>query len=163
MLCQRPERRFKILRAPNVRWNDLHVQGPRRCFDLSEFSLGRREETRIPQDAHTLGLGDGYNQEFQPFGSGIQKLQAQAGEVAARPGETRDETKGNRISDFGKDDWDRLGGRLGRARRQRANGEDDIRLKPNELVREAWKDLDFVLRAPPLEGNVPAFDVAEIA
>ena len=41
-------------------------------FDLSEF-LSRRG-TRIEQGAHTLGLGDGCHQKFQPFGTDIQKL-----------------------------------------------------------------------------------------
>jgi hypothetical protein len=52
---------------------------------------------------------------------------------------------------------------LGRPRRRCADGEDDLRLKADQLGGEARKDFGFSLRVAPLESDVLPFDVAKIA
>jgi hypothetical protein len=60
------------------------------------------------------GLGDQFAQQVEPLGDQLDVEVAEAGEVAARPGETGDEAEPDRVGDVGEDDRDRRGCVFGR-------------------------------------------------
>ena len=85
------------------------------CSSLSvEFGthgIGWIDEHRQPsRPGHQLA------QEFQPLCPQFGADKIDPCQVAARPGETRDKTKPDRVFADDEDDWDRRGCRLGRER-----------------------------------------------
>jgi hypothetical protein len=78
---------------------------------------------------------DGLAQDLQPFGSEIGAEHGIAGDISARPGEARDQAGPHRIADADHDDGDARRRLLGRVRRRRAVGRDQIHRAAYQLRR----------------------------
>jgi len=85
-------------------------------------------------------------------------LNAQPGQIPARPRQRGDEAPAHGIGGPGKHDRDRLGGALRGAGRWRADGEDNVRFEADQFSGEARKDLVFSFGGTVLENNIPPFD-----
>ena len=87
LLQHRPDGPLKVVGSPHLRRDKLQVQRSSRPFDLFQ---SHRAEARIPEDAHALGVRDGRDEKFQPFGVNIEILQAQPREISAWARERED-------------------------------------------------------------------------
>jgi hypothetical protein len=162
LLHDRQERRLNIVSGLHLCWNETEVQGPSRPFDLSKLRAGGRE-ARIPEDAHAFGIRNGRDQQFQPFRGEIAHLNAYPSEIPARSRQRGNKAGTNRVAGPGKYNRDRLGCGLSRLRRRCPDGEDNVRLKTDELGGEIRKDLGCFLRVAPLEGDVLPLGPAEVS
>ncbi len=80
-------------------------------------------------------------QQGESLGLDLWANIGKAGDIAARPGEARDETAADRIGGGTNDDGDGGRGVLGRQYGVRAPRDDDLHLEPNELLRQGAEEL----------------------
>ena len=106
--------------------------------------------------------GDDLAQDFEPLGGRISRLGRQAGDVAARPRQARDETAPNRVRRQREHDRDRRGCPLG-CRDRGARGDDDVDLSVDELGHDLGIALDTSLCPAILDRHVAALCPAELA
>ena len=82
------------------------------------------------------GGGDQFVQYLQPFRPELDVQGGGAGEVAARPAETCDQSDLHRVGRHCKDDRDGRGGGLGGERRRDIGAADDVDLAADEVGRQ---------------------------
>jgi hypothetical protein len=92
---------------------------------MLQCGLGDRRAGRIDEHANTSRLGHQLVQEPQALGHRFLSEEIEAGHVAARPREARDQTKLDRVIADAEDDRDRPGRGFGRDRARRAAGRRD--------------------------------------
>ena len=80
--------------------------------------FGIRRIGRIDEHGNACSRGHQLTQEFQPLCHQFGREKIDARQVAARPGEARDQTEPHRVFAEDEDDGDRRGCRLGRERRR---------------------------------------------
>ena len=102
----RIERGRDILRAANFESGHVEPERTRRCLNFVHFGCGGGISD-IGHDRQPPQTGNKLAQNFQPLASNIAGLRRQAGDVAARSRQTRDETAADRIDCNRKDDGDR--------------------------------------------------------
>src|SRR5262245_57686568 len=91
---------------------DLQSHGADSRWRVPFYGFGVRNTGRIDEDSDTRGPGYQLVQQFQLLRNqcGIEKIDA--GQVAARPGQTRDKTEPDRVFGNDEEDRDRRGCRL---------------------------------------------------
>jgi hypothetical protein len=93
---ERPERGRDLLRSPDFERGDLKAERARCSLSFAHFQhCGRILE--IGQNRQTAKTLDNLAQEFEPFAGKIGALQRQAGDVAPRPRQARDEAAADRV------------------------------------------------------------------
>ena len=96
---------------------ELHPRCARRRLHLSDNALGNRN-VRVHEQGDDRSLGNHLEQQLQPLRHQVGCHLADAREVAARPGQARDQAAPDRIADAHEDDRDRLGCPFRRQRRR---------------------------------------------
>ncbi len=87
---------------------ELQPLRARRLLLVSYHALGC-QPVRVHQQGDHLGLGNQLGQQFEPLRHQLDEEVAEAGEVAARPGETGDQPVLDRVVAAEEDDRDRRG------------------------------------------------------
>ena len=88
----------------------------------SRMMRSARRIVRVHQQGDHPGLGNQLGQQLKPLGRQLAGEIAEAGEVAARPGETGDQAGLDRVAAADEDDRDRRGRAFRRQCRKRAAG-----------------------------------------
>ena len=101
-------------------------------------------------------------QQGELLGLDLWAKTGKAGDIAARPGEARDETAADRILGGTNDDGDGGRGVLGRQYGVRAKRDDDLHLEPNELLRHGAEELGS-FGVASFNEQIPALHPAECA
>ena len=83
--------------------NSRRFLGGSDCVRGPHFIVG------VHQQGDHRGLGNQLAKQLEPLGKQLEREFAEPGNVAARPGETGDEARFDRVADAGKDDRDRRG------------------------------------------------------
>jgi hypothetical protein len=107
-------------------------RGARRRLNLGD----RQRRIRVPDTRHdgqSLETGDNFAQEFNALAHKTGDAERQAGNIAARARQTRDEASANRFPHDGRDDWDERGRLLGCDDRRGSRRDNDVDLEANEL------------------------------
>src|SRR5262249_2294251 len=118
---------------------------------------------RIDQDGQASRAGRQLTQQLQPLRRQINCEKSDAGEVAARPGEARDQTAPGRIVPDRKDDGDCRGRRLGRECTQRASACDDHGdVAADQFARQRRQPVQFVVSPAVFDREVLALDIAGV-
>src|SRR5215472_7268930 len=158
------------------------MRGPERAVevgglpDLDEprpetHRLGRRDRTGylfapkglIPQERETREPRDRVDQELDLLRDDLLVLRSEAGDVAARVGETADEAGCDRVDEQGgTDDRNLVGGRAGCLDPGTSRDHEKIALGSNELGREVAEPFALAMRPPILDLHVLPFDPTEI-
>jgi hypothetical protein len=86
--------------------SELHPGRPRR-FLHGSYQAPRSRNGPVHEQGDHPGLGNQLGQKLEPFGIHHGSEEADACEVAARPGETGDQTLPDRVVAGDEDDWDR--------------------------------------------------------
>ncbi len=89
--------------------------------------------------------------------------EGQPRDVPTGPGETGHESVADRVAHHWHNDGDRGGHLLGRARRRRIRGDDEIELETNQFARQPRGPLDPPVCGSVLNGDVLALDIAFLA
>ena len=124
LLCKICEGRVDLEAGASVEDSDLQPHGATSVFRASQCGLGI-SIGRIDQNGHTSRSGYQFTQEFKPLCSQLSIEKIDACQIAARPGEARDQTNPDRIFGGEEHDRDRRGCLLGRLRRRNGSGRDD--------------------------------------
>src|SRR5438034_5219754 len=141
--------------------DDRHTQ--RRCRSLYLLEL---EDIGgvvwIPEKGYAR---DGWNcllENLQPLGTDVRSKDGVTGDISSRSGEAWHKAGAHGIADRDHDDGNRGGGLLGRQARGRAVGRNDIDRATNERRRGLCEPLRHAVTILIVEGDVAAFEVAEI-
>src|SRR5437867_1761402 len=110
---------------------EVHPLRVRRFLHVSHDTLGSRL-LRVHEQGDLTGLGNQLRQQLEALGRQLDGDDADAREVALRPGEACDETGPDRIADE-EDDRDRRGCPFCGARRDSALGRDHVDLTADEV------------------------------
>jgi hypothetical protein len=102
-------------------------------------------------------------QEFKPLGFKLVRHVGDAGGVAARPVEVRDDTKFDRVTSHAKNDWNRAGQSFGGKCRNPPGRGDDGHPAANEIGCQFRQSAEIVLRPPEFDRQVAALDVTHFA
>src|SRR5262249_12143753 len=124
------------------------------------FRLGRAR--RINQYRDTLSLGQQLAQEFQPLCCQLGREESNAGGVAARPSEVRNEANSHRVLTGQKHDGDRRRCRPGCEYRRYASRSDYGNLTMNKISRQHWQSIKLILGPAVFYRHVLAHDVASL-
>ena len=85
-----------ILRSPDFECGDVEAERAGRCLNLAHLQHGDGIAD-IGHDRQTAQTGDNLAQEFEPLAGKIGRLDRQAGDVAARSRQARDEAGADRV------------------------------------------------------------------
>jgi hypothetical protein len=129
--------------------NFVHDHDRSRVVALVERGHARDARQHLPKQLDA----------FRPEGIGHE---AQAGDVAARPGQACNQPGFDWIGHPHHDDGNGLRGLLGRLHRGRIDGNDDTDFQPQQLMRELAKPLGLSRRISQLDDNGFPLDVAEL-
>src|SRR5436190_21127018 len=102
-------------------------------------------------------------ENLQPLGTDVRAKDGIAGDISSRSGEAWHEPGAHGIADRDHDDGNRGGGLLGRQARGRGVGRNNIHRATNERRRGLCQPLRHSVTILVVEGDVAAFEVAEIA
>src|SRR6266702_1342206 len=126
----------------------LHPLRARRFLHVSYYALyalGIRI-VRVDEQGDHLGLGNQLGKQLEPLGRQLAGEDADAREVAARPGETGDQAVRDRVAGP-EDDRDRRGGVFRReCRRGGGRGDDQIYLAADEISGQCGQPIIVALR-----------------
>jgi hypothetical protein len=118
---------------------------------------------RIDEDGNTNGLGHQVMQKMQPLGRQLRVKLIDAGHIAARPGETGDKTKPNRVFTDAEDDRDRRGFSFGRERTRSIGGRGDRgHSTADQIGHQRGQTIVLALKVV-FDRHVLTFDVANFA
>ena len=138
----------------------LHAQ--RRCRLLEPLQrVGPDRIVGIPEDGHPGDPGGDLLQQLQILQLQLVGEDREAGEIAARPCQTRDQTGLDRVATDAHD-GDRARGLLGRHERRRGPSDDDVDLPTDKVCKESG----MLLRrasTPVLDDDVLSLDIPVIA
>ena len=96
----------------------MHANGAGSRFEVPQRGLRGFCVCWINENGHTSSSGDELTQELQSLRRQLTADKVDARRVAARPGETRDKTKPDRVFGEDEDNGDRRGCCSGRKRRR---------------------------------------------
>src|SRR5262249_8113439 len=114
----------------------LHSDVASRRLDVSQGRLGRRYVGGIDEHGHPSQVAHQLAQKLQPFCPQLIRENVNPGQVAARPGEARDETSSDRVVADAENDGNGRGCCLGREPRQMSpGGRDHCDAAANEISR----------------------------
>ena len=105
---------------------NVHPQGSRRSLHHWQIS-GRCWIGGIVYHGHTSDVRRDLLEQFQPFRADGELKVSEPGDVSARPRETSDQSRANRIGDLGEDDGYAAGFPLHRRRNRGRSGKNDVR------------------------------------
>src|SRR6266704_2799049 len=111
---------------------ELHPLGARRFLHVSDHAVGTSSVGRVHKQRKLTGLGNQFGKQFEALGQQLDADDADAREVAARPGEGGDKTGPDRVA-YEEDDWDNRGGTLCRTRRNGALSRNYVDLATGEF------------------------------
>ena len=94
-----------ILRSPDFECGDFEAERAGRCLNLAHLQHGAGIAD-IGHDRQPAETGDNLAQEFESLASKIGLLERQAGDVAARSRQTRDQAGADRVRRHREDDRD---------------------------------------------------------
>ncbi len=120
--------------------------------------IGARAEKRHAADAR-----DGLAQQLELLAGGLGVVERNSGDVPAWAREVADEARPPRVRDARQHNGYFPRGTLGRLGGQGARGHDDAHLQAHEVRRELTGPLAICVRRSPLDGEVLALDIAELA
>ena len=101
-------------------------------------------------------------EDFQALRAQVEVRIGHAGDIAAGPGEALNEPQRDRIAhDGGEDDGNSVGCQLGRPRRVRVGGEDDIHSGLDQVAGRRRKRGDVSLRETDTDDELLALPIAE--
>jgi len=128
---------------------------------VPQCGLGGPSIGRIDEDGNSNGLGHQVMQEPQPLGRNLRVKKIDAGQVAARPGETGDKTKPNRVFTDTEDNGNRCGRSFGRERTRRVGGRGDHGRSPADQIGHQRRQATVLTLQPVVfDRHVLSFDVA---
>ncbi len=139
---------------------ELHPLRLRRFLDLAHVVLGIRI-VGVHEQGDQPGLGNQLGKQLEPLGCQVASEGADAGDVAARAGETGIETAQDRVADEG-DDRDRRGGIFRRSCPSGAR-RDQIDLAPDEIGGQCGQPIVLILCPAVFDRHVLSLDVAGFA
>src|SRR6185436_13811257 len=123
----------------------------------------RRESrvTHIEEGCDSCGSRNQLPEQLYPLRVNFRYGGAQPRDIRARMCEARDDALSNRIADANDDHGNRDRGILGRQSRRRAPRQDQVRLQPYQLSREAGEPVIVAIRRAVLDGVVLSLNVPE--
>ena len=142
-------------------WDERHIQRRRRNSHFFEIR-GVGGIIRIPEQGHARS-GNALLEKLQPFACYVRTKDGVPGDVLARTSEARHKPGPHRIADPDHDNGNFRGCLLGRAGRRRAVDRDHIHRTAHEIGRDFGEPVRQPVTVTILEGDVLAFQVAEIA
>src|SRR5262249_12331187 len=101
-------------------------------------------------------------QQLEPLGRQFGGDVAEAGEVAAGPGETGDQARPDRVADAGEDDRDCRGCAFRRERRNLPWGHDHVDLATDEVSGQCRQPIIVTLRPAVFDRQALSLDVADL-
>jgi hypothetical protein len=104
-------------------------------FGVSHLELGKCKGW-ITEHGNTSDRGHHLTQQFHPLCRQLTRKKVDPGQIAARPGETGDETDFHRVIADAEDDGDRRGCCLCSQRRRRGASNDQGGTPPNQFGRQ---------------------------
>ena len=150
-----------ILRSPDFQCNGFEAELAGRCLNLAHLQRGGGIAD-IGDDRQSAQTGDNLAQEFDPLASEFGRLDRQAGHVAARPRQARDQALPTGSPDDREDDRDDRCRLL--CRRDGASyRDDDVDLEPDELGGDLGEALVASLRPAIFDRDGATLDPAEFA
>src|SRR5262249_36218342 len=117
----------------------------------------------IPEKGYAQNGWNGLLENLQPLGTHVRAKDSVAGDISSRSGEAWHEPSAHGIADRDHDDGNRGGGLLGRQARGRGVGRKSPRGATTGRPRGLWEPLRHPVTILVVEGDVAAFEVAEIA
>src|SRR5262249_29532468 len=117
---------------------------------------------RFHRDRHLADAWCDLLEHFDPFRREFRKEIGHSGEVPAWPREARDDARGNGVTAVHHDDWNRRCRTLGHERPRCPLGHENVNLQTNQLSRQTRELIVLVLGPAKLNGDVLAFDIAQV-
>ena len=151
-----------ILGSPDFECDDFKAERAGRCLNLAHLQHGGGIAD-IGHDRQPAETGDNLAQKFESLASKIGRLDRQAGDVAARSRQTRDQAGADRVPRRREDDRDDRCRLLCRDDCRGSRRDNDIDLEPDELGRDLGEALAASLRPAILDRDGAALDPAEFA
>ena len=133
----------------------MQTDGASRSFHVAQRGLGIPGIVRVDQHANAHGGRHQLAQQLEALCYQFAGEIVDAGRVAARTGEARDETERDGVLVHGEDNGDRVGGRLGRQCRRCSDGRDhhgDVAV--NQIGGQRRQSIIVVLCPAILDGDV---------
>src|SRR5262245_39233077 len=152
------EGRRDILGALDFKGDDFEAKRAGRCLNLAHFGHGRGV-ANICQYRQPAQPRDSLPQELQALAGKIARLGRQAGDIAARPHQTRDQSGAERVRSYREHDRNN-GCRLLDRDRWESSGDYDIDLASDKLGRELGGSVVAAFRPTILNREVVALDPA---
>src|SRR5262245_12314924 len=138
---------------------DLQADGTGCFSSFSHRNLCIRSIGWIDQYRETSRGGHQFAQEFQPFCRYLTAEKIDARHISARPGETCDQTETDRILGDDEDDGDCRSCCFRRYdRTETASRSDHSDLSANQVGRQLWQPIRFILGPAVVDRNVLALD-----
>ena len=141
---------------------ELHPLCARRFLHVSDDALGLRI-VRVHQQGDHPGLGNQLGKQLEPLGRQLDDEDADAREVAARPGETGDQAGRDRVVAADEDDRDRRGRVFAASADSAAARRDQIDLAADEVGGQCGQPIIVALRPAVFDRHVLALDIAGFA
>jgi hypothetical protein len=115
------------------------------------------------QQSEAAGGGNQFAQQPELFGTQFAQQVAQAGRIAARPGDARDQTKLDGVFADAEDDRDHRGRSLCGERRRGAEGSDHGHIAPQQFTDHRRQPIVLTLRPAIFDCHVPTLDISGFA
>ncbi len=151
-----------ILRSPDFGCDDLKAERAGCCLNLAHLQHGDGTAD-IGQNRQSAKTGNNLAQNFEPLAGKIGLLDRQAGDVAARSRQARDQTGADRVARHRKYDRDSRRRLLCCDDRRGSRRDNDIDLEPDELGRDLGEALVAPLGPANLDRDSATLDPAEFA
>lgn len=148
----------------SARFHDLKLNLQRSGCSLEQFEFLRvLRHCRIAEHCHPFEAGHRLLQQLQLLAAQLRSHEGHPGDFPRGPSQTGDEPARDRIAVVRHHDRNRLCRAPGLVGRGLYPGDDHIDPQPCQLGRKGRQLFDAVAVEAALEGDVPAFDVAEFA
>src|SRR5215472_6093337 len=148
--------------SPTVSAGATAIHSARAAWPPS--SSMRKFIVRVHQQGDHPGLGNHFGQQFEPLDHQLGCHDAEAREVAARPGETGDKAQYERVADASEEDRDRCGCAFRRQWRTGAAAcHDQIDLTGDEIGGQGGQPIIMALRPAIFDRHALSLDIADFA
>ena len=159
-LDERGEGGVDLALGAGLQDRELHPLRARRFLHVSDHGLGIRI-VRVHEESDHLGLGDQLGQQLEPLGHQLRGQNADAREVAARPGKAGDQTLSDRVG-AEEDNRDRRGCAFA-ARAAGGAGHDHVDLAADEVGGQCGQPIIATLRPAVFDRHILSLDIAGFA